>query len=266
MQNSILCARPAYTRLKGQLTALLVGALSLAFVNCAGIAGSHGSTSNGGGSGGGGIDPFQTVGSMSAARRGAAATYISTGPLTGFVLITGGIGSDGVSLNTAELYNPTTGTFQPSGTMTAARSFHTSDLMTEGPLAGDVLLTGGYDSAGNTLSSAEIYNAATGVFQSVGGMFSARVYHSSLAFTFAGTSYVLVAGGLSSTGTAINKIEVFDPATETFSSGGTMKAARQLFTATSLADPASASTSTTLNVLFTGGIGSGGSPLSSSEI
>ena len=183
-----------------------------------------------------------------AARRGATATFISTGPLSGLVLVAGGENQSGTALSSAELYNPATGTFESTGSMTTARAFHTATLMTDGPLAGDVLIAGGIDNKGDVLSSAEILDPLTSQFWAVGGMFYPRKYHVAVPFNFtcggctSATTYVLVAGGETSTGALLNKVEIFDPATETFNSGGTMKSARKFFTATALASPPSAST------------------------
>ncbi len=71
----------------------------------------------------------------------------------GTVLITGGIGNDYGTLSSAELYNPTTGTFSIAGYMTAARQGHTTTLLTDGT----VLVAGGTSSARLQIAGAEIY-------------------------------------------------------------------------------------------------------------
>ena len=77
----------------------------------------------------------------------------------GMVLIAGGQGSAGALLS-AELYNPATGTFTPTGSLNTARVYHTATLLNNGT----VLIAGGYDNNGNTSASAELYNPATGTF------------------------------------------------------------------------------------------------------
>ncbi len=220
--------------------------------------------------GGSGPDPFQTTGSLAAARKGATATFISTGPLSGLVLVAGGEDRSSTALASAELYNPATGTFSQTGSMTTPRAFHTATLLTNGPLHGDVLITGGIDNLGDVLSSAEVFDAVTATFRAVGSMSYSAKKHVAVSFNFTSgsttTTYVLVAGGQTSSGGLLNNIEIFDPATETFSGGGNMIFAREDFTATALATPPDASTTTSLKVLMAGGLGNSGSPVSSAEL
>jgi hypothetical protein len=84
---------------------------------------------------------------MSSAREWQTATLLSDGR----VLITGGFDSPGY-LATAELYDPQSGTFSPTGSMSSARSGATATLLSDGR----VLITGGYGGSG-PLATAEIY-------------------------------------------------------------------------------------------------------------
>ena len=75
---------------------------------------------------------------------------------------------------------------------------HSSTLQLAG---GKILITGGRDGgAGSTmLNSADVYNPATGLFSATGNLLEPRQYHSA---TLLLNGKVLVAGGMSPTGTA----------------------------------------------------------------
>ena len=103
---------------------------------------------------------------MTHARYLHTATQLSTGN----ILITGGEDGAGTVLATAEVYNPVAATFTAVGTMTTARALHTAVLITSGPKKGYVLIAGGIDNGGNTLSTAELFNPKTGKFSATGSM------------------------------------------------------------------------------------------------
>jgi hypothetical protein len=56
------------------------------------------------------------------------------------------------TLASAELYNPATGTFSPTGSLNIARAWQTATLLNNGM----VLMAGGFGSSG-ILASAELY-------------------------------------------------------------------------------------------------------------
>jgi hypothetical protein len=79
--------------------------------------------------------------------------------LTGKVLIAGG------GTSSAELFDPTIGSFTPTGDMVTSRRGHTATLLPDGR----VLIVGGYIGHSNSLvASAEIYDPASGVFTALG--------------------------------------------------------------------------------------------------
>src|SRR5436190_48839 len=75
----------------------------------------------------------------------------------GQVLLIGGVDNAGTSLATAELYDPVSGTFTPTGSLSQARERHTMTLLPNGKVlaAGGRIFTNG---AFSILSSAELFD------------------------------------------------------------------------------------------------------------
>jgi hypothetical protein len=108
----------------------------------------------------GGDATFSETGSMTASRISHTATLLPGGE----VLIAGGAMSHTPcnrgfgtstfqSIASAELFNPVSGTFTPTGSMLAPRAAHTATLLGNGK----VLVVGGVDANGNFLASAELF-------------------------------------------------------------------------------------------------------------
>lgn len=119
------------------------------------------------------------------------------------------------------------GTAIATGSLAAARAFHTATLLP----SGKVLLVGGFDGT-FSLASAELYDPAAGTFAATGSLATPRQYHTA---TLLATGKVLITGG-SGFGTTLASAELYDPATGTFTATGSLGAARSDHTATLLPD------------------------------
>ena len=154
---------------------------------------------------------FSATGAMGTSRFLPAAAALPDGR----ALVAGG--SNGSSsandLATAEIYDPVSGTFGPTGSMGTARYGPRAAKLPDGR----VLVVGG---SGN--SNAETFDPASGTFSPTGSMSTVR-FEPAVAPLPDGR--VLVAGG-SSSGVRWSTAEIYDPATGTFSSTGSMSITR----------------------------------------
>ena len=143
------------------------------------------------------------------------------------MLVAGGLDNTGNPLASAELYDPASGTWTPTGSLGAARDHHTATLLPNGK----VLVAGGLDNTGNALASAELYDPASGTWTPTGSLGTARDRHGAILLP---NGKVLVGGGLDNTATALASAELYDPASGTWTATGSLGAARANPTATLL--------------------------------
>ena len=180
-------------------------------------------------------ETFEATGSMAAVRSGHTATMLSGGK----VLIVGGK-TDFVqtivtttALASTELYDPQSGSFSPSASLSTARTGHTATLLSNGT----VLVVGGANSV--PLESTEIYDLSTGRFVPGANMAVPRTNHAATVLPN-GTVFVVggipevppVYAGYAPTSTA----EIYDPSSNSFVQTGSMADGRFWHSATLLGD------------------------------
>jgi hypothetical protein len=119
----------------------------------------------------------------------ATARYEHTATLLpgGNVLIAGGMNWDNGPFDSAELYDPKTGAFSPTASMSTKRLGQTATLLEDGR----VLVAGGAD-GNHTLASAELYDPKTGAFSPTGSMLASRQLHTAVLLK---DGRVLIVGG-----------------------------------------------------------------------
>jgi len=148
---------------------------------------------------------FTSTGAMVEARESHTLTLL----LDGRALVTGGHRGRHAAItiyDSAELYDPATGRFTPTGSMTLARHKHDAVRLPDG----SVLLSGGADARDDVapFASTERYDPATGRFAALAEMPQPRYKHR-------GTSVLLPNGQVLLAGGAATPT-LYDPPTNTF--------------------------------------------------
>ncbi len=183
---------------------------------------------------------FDSVGGLAVPRTFHTATLLKNGS----VLIAGGssgIGSTLSPLDTVELFDPSKHKFSVGlFLMLVTRAMHTATAIDHGKA---VLIAGGINLQGGVESSAELYDAGTGLFTPTdNSMQSARYGHIA---TRLNDGTVLITGGLDEYNNLLDSADIYDPKTRTFTAIGPMTYPRAFHAASILMDG---------RVLITGGI------------
>ena len=148
------------------------------------------------------------TGNMVNARTSHTSTLLSNGK----VLVAGGFCTD--EMNSAELYEPSTGNWTVTGSLNFPRASHTASVLKNG----QVLVVGG-DGDG----TAELYDPETGNWTVTGKMKHARSFHTACVLK---DGKVLVAGGGSE-----KAAELYDLSTGNWTITGSLTDAREFHTA-----------------------------------
>jgi hypothetical protein len=163
---------------------------------------------------------FATTGNLNTARYGHTAALLANGQ----VLVTGGLGVNGsyAPLASAELYNPATGKWAVTGSMSAGRMSFTATLLQNG----EVLVAGGSGYTANCYATAELYNPSTGTWTLTGSMTQARCQHTAALLS---SGDVLVSGGVNSdfnTPDTTATAELYNPSTGVWQATGSLNVSR----------------------------------------
>jgi N-acetylneuraminic acid mutarotase len=158
-----------------------------------------------------GVNGFTPTGRLGTARYNHTATLLPNGKVLVAAGHDYGFDSSGnieeYAFDSAELYDPATGTWTPTGSLATKRSGHSATLLSNGK----VLVAGGQFNAGGyiiTLSSAELYDPVSGTWSATGSL---HTQSAGPAATLLANGKVLVVGA---------STELYNPATGTWSLNG----------------------------------------------
>ena len=155
------------------------------------------------------LDPaWTTVGSMAIARANHSLTSLGNGLA---------VAAGGYTGNATELFNAKTNTWANTGPITWNRANHVAVLLNNGK----VLIAGGSGSAG---SSAELYDPGLGTWKvTKGSMSDARI---DAAGTLLLDGRVMICCGVNNQSFSTSSVDIYDPTTDVFTSGGNVAISR----------------------------------------
>ena len=167
----------------------------------------------------------------------------------GRVLLTGCVGPSSCGAGATELYDPRRITFGFTGPLKEWDDVNTATLL----MNGKVLFVGNAEND-VTPAGAELYDAATGTFSSIGNTTAPHEYSAAVRLP---DGTVLITGGQLPGGSGSGGTDLYDQATSKFTSAGGMNVGRFQHTATVLPDG---------TVLIVGGYATWPAATSSAEI
>lgn len=128
----------------------------------------------------------------------------------GKVLVVGGDNASG-PVSSAEIYDPASGTWSVTASMSRPRAVFSASVLTDGrvlAVGGYTLISGTGTSGPGSTNSAEIYDPVTGLWAATQNALAVREDHTA---TVLADGRVIIAGGQSSDGTTYATAEVYSP-------------------------------------------------------
>jgi N-acetylneuraminic acid mutarotase len=183
---------------------------------------------------------WAAAGHLGIARTGHTATLLANGK----VLVAGGDAftertSDhtiSFSGSTAELYDPATGAWTPTGSPIVPRLGHAAALLPNGKVlvvGGDVALASPPSGIYRMGGTAELYDPDSGTWSRTGSLHTPR---GGFALASLADGSILIAAGYDDFDNSLDSTEIYDPATGEWRDSGNLGAPRMMPTATLLAD------------------------------
>lgn len=178
---------------------------------------------------------FAATGAMTSPRIWDTATLLADGR----VLLVGGLANPNLSATTdgggaadttpmsAEVYDPASGTFSPTGASSGMRVGHTANLLGDGHVlvAGGLAQSDGSQSQDPFSKGAELFDPTAGAFAPTGDMVEGQAFHTGTTLQdgkvlLAGFGAAAMQGMMGSGGSSpdlLTTAQLYDPATGTFS-------------------------------------------------
>jgi hypothetical protein len=203
---------------------------------------------------------------MKTARQLHTATLLPSG----MVLVAAGFSTLG-PVNSAEIYDPASGSWAATGSLNTARDEHTAILLSNGM----VLVAGGANGSGIPLASAELYDPGIGITRKVEGRGAVDNQGNEVTFRFRASqsddnsnlgqfSFCDPAAGVCLTNGRIQSLSITGNSAEFSGSGRVQDVGRVTFNV-SVTDNGSGGTSDTISVSLSNGYSASGT-LTSGEI
>lgn len=169
-------------------------------------------------------DYFTNGGSMTAVRTGHTATSLPNGE----VLATGGRNNSSIVTSSADLYDPTMGTWTATASMISRRVAHAANLLSNG----EVLVSGGLSTLYTQIYAvnAEIFNPANRTWSAAGALNLPRFNHTATTLL---NGMVVIVGGDRTNG-YLSSVEIYDPTSNIWTLTNSITIGRDSHTATLL--------------------------------